>query len=103
MLESSHVPLQKWVLAYRLMNSSKNGVSAHQLHQNHWRYIQNGVVHGAPNSESMRQDDLAPMGGSGSIVEIDETFIGRKPDMEAKRGTNRKHVVLTLVERALPF
>ncbi len=43
------------------------------------------------------------MGGAGAIVEIDETFIGRKPDMEAKRGTNHKHVVLTLVERALPF
>jgi transposase-like protein len=49
--------------------------------------------------EAMRQGDLAPMGGAGSIVEIDETFIGRKPDMPIKRGTNHKHVVLTLVER----
>jgi transposase-like protein len=39
------------------------------------------------------------MGGEGSIVEIDETFIGRKPGMPIKRGTNHKHVVLTLVER----
>ena len=39
------------------------------------------------------------MGGEGSIVEIDETFIGRKSGMEARRGTNHKHIVLTLVER----
>ena len=32
-MESSHVPLNKWVLAYRLMASSKKGMSAHQLHR----------------------------------------------------------------------
>jgi transposase-like protein len=32
-MESSHVPLHKWVLAYRLMASSKKGISAHQLHR----------------------------------------------------------------------
>src|SRR5689334_772064 len=32
-MESSHVPLNKWVLAFRLMASSKKGMSAHQLHR----------------------------------------------------------------------
>jgi transposase-like protein len=32
-MESSHVPLNKWVLAFRLMASSKKGISAHQLHR----------------------------------------------------------------------
>ena len=32
-MERSHVPLTKWVLAYRLMCSSKKGMSAHQLHR----------------------------------------------------------------------
>jgi hypothetical protein len=36
--------------------------------------------------EALRDGSLAPMGGSGSIVEIDETFIGRKPDVEARPG-----------------
>jgi hypothetical protein len=50
--------------------------------------------------ESMRQDELAPMGGSGSVVELDETFVGRKDGFEAKRGwVYHKNVVLTLVER----
>ena len=31
--ERSHIPLSKWMLAFRLMASSKKGVSAHQLHR----------------------------------------------------------------------
>jgi hypothetical protein len=30
-MESSHVPLNKWALAFHLMAASKKGVSAHQL------------------------------------------------------------------------
>ena len=40
------------------------------------------------------------MGGAGEIVEVDETFIGRKPGVEVKQGVGHKHVVLTLVERS---
>ncbi len=47
----------------------------------------------------MRQDELAPMGGAGSIVEIDETYIGKKEGTEVRRGTAHKRIVLTLVER----
>ena len=36
--------------------------------------------------EAMRDGSLAPMGGAGGIVEIDETFIGRKEGVEVKRG-----------------
>ena len=50
--------------------------------------------------EAMREGDLAPMGGAGSIVEVDETFIGRKQGAEIKRGFGHKHAVLTLVERS---
>jgi len=32
-MERSHIPLPKWVLAIRLMAASKKGVSAHQLHR----------------------------------------------------------------------
>ena len=32
-MESSHLPLHKWVIAYRLMSSAKKGISAHQLHR----------------------------------------------------------------------
>ena len=39
------------------------------------------------------------MGGAGGVVEIDETYIGRKDGFEIKRGSGHKNSVLTLVER----
>jgi ISXO2-like transposase domain len=47
----------------------------------------------------MRSGELAPMGGPGTIVEIDETFIGNKADMPKRRGFAHKHAILSLVER----
>jgi len=32
-MEDSHIPLHKWLLAYRLLCSSKKGISSHQLHR----------------------------------------------------------------------
>jgi transposase-like protein len=32
-MERSHIPMHKWLLAFRLMASSKKGMSAHQLHR----------------------------------------------------------------------
>src|SRR5688572_22226437 len=32
-MERSHIPLHKWVLASHFMSSSKKGMSAHQLHR----------------------------------------------------------------------
>jgi transposase-like protein len=98
--ERSHIPLHKWLLATHLLTSSKKGISAHQL----FRMLGFGSYRTAwfmamRIREGMRSGDLAPMGGPGSIVEIDETFVGRKPDVEVKQGIGHKHVVLTLVER----
>ena len=39
------------------------------------------------------------MGGEGSIVEIDETFIGKKEGFEKRRGAGHKNVILSLVQR----
>src|SRR5271165_2303431 len=98
--ERSHIPLHKWLLATHLLTSSKKGMSAHQL----FRMLGFGSYKTAwfmahRIREGMRAGDLAPMGGPGSIVEIDETFIGKKEGAEVKRGTSHKRVVLTLIER----
>ena len=96
--ERSKIPLTKWLFALFLMVSAKKGVSAHQMH----RMI--GVSYKSTwfmmhrLREAMRDGSLAPMGGDGMIVEIDETFIGRKADVPVG-GAAHKHVVLTLVER----
>ena len=48
----------------------------------------------------MRDGTLAPMGGPGGIVEIDETSsASRRGKAETKRGAADKKNVLTLVER----
>lgn len=49
--------------------------------------------------EAMRSGDLAPMGGEGGIVEVDETFIGREPGKPVRRAYHHKMKVLTLVDR----
>ncbi len=106
-MESSNVPLHKWALAFRLMASSKKGVSAHQLmrslglgsYRTAW-FMAHRV------REAMADRDPEPLGGKDKTVEIDETFIG-KPEQrfvsgkgwQGKRGTATKRKVLTMVER----
>ncbi len=97
--EDSHVQMRDWLTTIHLICSSKKGISANQLHRTLGVTLKTAWFMGHRIREALRAGDLAPMGGSGSIVEIDETFIGRKPDMPIQRGTNHKHVVLTLVER----
>jgi transposase-like protein len=99
-MERSHVPLHKWALAFHLMAASKKGVSAHQLHRmlkinyrTAW-FMEHRIRACMDNTK-----DTTPMGGDGSIVEIDETFIGQKKDMPKRRGYAHKHAVMTLVQR----
>jgi transposase-like protein len=97
--ERSKIPLTKWWLAMHLIGSSKKGISSHQLHRmlgisykSTWFMMHR--IH-----EAMRIGGLAPMGGAGSVVEADETFIGRKENSTKRRGHGHKNAVLSLVER----
>jgi transposase-like protein len=106
-MESSHIPLQKWALAFRLMAGSKKGVSAHQLmrelglgsYRTAW-FLAHRV------REAMADRDPEPLGGKGKTVEVDETYIGKPGETfvngkgwVGKRGTATKRKVLTMVER----
>lgn len=110
LFERSHIPLHKWLLAVHLLTSSKKGMSAHQL----WRMLGFGSYRTAwfmahRIRESFRDlfpEESGPLGGSGKIVEADETYIGGKERNKhvGKRnarniGGQGKQIVFGLVER----
>jgi transposase-like protein len=97
--ESAHIPLNKMLQAVRLLCSSKKGISAHQLHRILEVQYKTAWFLAHRIREAMRSGDLAPMGGAGSIVEADETFIGRKEGSIKRRGHGHKNAVLSLVDR----
>src|SRR5216684_7720953 len=70
--ERSKIPLSKWWMAVYLMNASKKGYSAHQLHRTLKVTYKTAWFMMHRIREAMRTGGLAPAGGAGAIVEIDE-------------------------------
>lgn len=99
-MERSHVPLHKWLLATHLMAASKKGMSAAQMarmlgvtYKTAWflcHRIREAMEGAAPTG---------PLGGEGVTVEADETFVGGKAKNRAYRKPAKKKIVLSLVER----
>jgi len=98
-MESSHIPLNKWVLAYRLMASSKKGISAHQLHRTLGITYKSAWFLAHRIREAMRAIDPDTMGGEGKFVEADETYVGGKAANRAYGPVPYKEAVMSLVER----
>ncbi len=98
--EDSHVPLHIWFQAAYLMCSSKKGVSSNQLHRTLGVTLQTAWFMSHRLREAMRTGTLAvPFGSDGGAVEIDETFIRKKPGTVKRRGYAHKNAVLSLVDR----
>jgi transposase-like protein len=97
--ERSKVPLSKWWMAVHLLASSKKGMSSHQLMRMLGVSYQTAWFMSHRIREAMTSGGLPPMGGEGEVVEIDETFIGKKEGKPIRRGYAHKHAVMTLVQR----
>lgn len=98
--EHMRLPLHKALQAVYLMTSSKKGISAHQLHRVLEITYKSAWFLAHRIREAMREGALAPFGGNGGFVEVDETFIGREPGMEkGKGGFKHKMKVLSLLDR----
>lgn len=103
-MESSHIPLKKWVAAFHLICSSKKGISSAQLqrdlklgsYRTAWfmtQRIREGMLVDNDNNDDNKLN---------GTVEVDETYVGGKPRYKGTfkrgRGTNKKPV-MALVER----
>ena len=111
-MESSHIPLHKWMQGFYLMSASKKGISAHQLHRTLNITYKAAWFMAHRIREAMKAGGLvSPMGGSGKIVEADETYIGKidtprprnphspPPTKTGRSGSAGKQIVVSLVER----
>jgi hypothetical protein len=96
--EDSKIPLNKWLMGFRLMAGSKKGVSAHQLHRSLGITYKSAWFMSHRIREAMDMDD-GPLGGPGDVVEVDETFVGGKAKNRATRKPAPKKPVLALVQR----
>ncbi|MFC1561899.1 IS1595 family transposase [candidate division KSB1 bacterium] len=95
-MEKSHIPIKKWLLAIILLTSSKKGISAHQVH----RML--GISYEAAWFMCMRirtamSEDIAIQKLSG-IIEIDNGYVGGK-ETGYKGKKEKKSKILVLVSR----
>ena len=114
-MESSHIPLHKWLMAFYLLSSSKKGISSHQLMRSLGVTYKSAWFLSHRVREAMKAGGLVPpppMGGEGGIVEADETYMGKvevpqprsrgripTPTKGGKSGTADKRIIVSLVER----
>lgn len=68
-MERSHIPVNKWLLAMHLMCASKKGMSAHQLHRMLGVTYKSAWFMAHRIREAMRElNPTEPMGGNGGKV-----------------------------------
>jgi transposase-like protein len=102
LFERSHVPLHKWLLAVHLLCASKKGHSSHQIHRMLGVTYKTAWFMTHRIREAMKDPVFSSkLGGSGRIVEVDETFWGdTKMYRKAPRGGfQHKEKIFSLVER----
>jgi transposase-like protein len=97
--ESSHIALHIWLQAIFFVAGSKKGISSNQLHRTLGVTLKTAWFMSHRIREAMRSGALAPMGGEGGVVEVDETYIGRKEGTVVRKAYHHKMAVLSLVHR----
>ena len=99
-MERSHIPLSKWLLAAQLMASSKKSMSAHQLHRMlGTSYEAAWFLFHRLREAANDINGSGPIGGENKVVEADESYIGGKARNKAFGPPPKKMAVFTLVER----
>ncbi|MGB7746367.1 MAG: IS1595 family transposase [Verrucomicrobiia bacterium] len=92
-MEASHIPISKWMMAFFLICSSKKSISAHQLHRM-LKVTYKTAWFMAHRIRFAFGGDETKLTGT---VEVDETYVGGVGD--AKTKLSRKVPVVALIER----
>ena len=112
-MERTHIGLHLWMLAFYLLSSSKKGMSSHQLMRSMDVTYKTAWFLSHRVRKAMEKGGLtAPMSGPEGIVEVDETYHGkretaavlsrgrvRNPTKSGKSGGAEKRIIVSLVER----
>ena len=98
--ERSKVPLTKWWMAAHMLNSGKNGVSAHEIHRSIGVTYKTAWFMMHRLREAMTGMDSGPLGGGGQSVQADETYYGNssKRAKGYKKGHSQKEQIVALIE-----
>ena len=97
--EKSRTPLQLWFYAIFLFTTSRHGVSAKELQRQLGVTYKTAHRMGRLIRDHMAEvDGEAPLGGSGKVVEVDETYVGGKSEKGANWRED-KTVVMGMMER----
>jgi transposase-like protein len=87
--ERSKVPLTKWWMAAHMMNSGKNGVSAHEIHRSIGVTYKTAWFMMHRLREAMTDIKPGPMGTLGGAVQADETY--HLNSSKRAKGYNKGH------------
>lgn len=107
--EDSPLPLEKWLPAVWMVCNAKNGISSYEIARSLGVTQKTAWFMLHRIRTAMRNGSLLKMGGSqGGPVEVDETFVGPKPQkmhrerrlrMQTAEKPNQKAVVMGMLDR----
>jgi transposase-like protein len=100
--EESPIGLDKWLMAIWLVVNCKNGISSYEIHRD-LKVTQKSAWFMLHRIRlALKNGTWAKLGGSGEPVEVDETFIGGKPQsMHASRRLKMKKALNGYAEKAI--
>lgn len=108
--EASHIKLHVWLQAMFLLSSSKKGISSNQLARTLEITLKSAWFLSHRIREAMKDGSIGNLGGTGSVVEADETYYGKREERSVseqrkgrpykmKSSIADKRAIVSLVER----